>query len=131
MFCLAITLNSKFASVESISNFKYTTNRLMGQREPKSCLKTTKCNLNDNSWIHVFYLFLMFSLHLYKNTEYSRVFTQSGNCYVCFLAPRLISCLEPFDLSSQVDWNGRPKPLLEMSLSSVLDRSTTLQRTRI
>lgn len=26
----------------------------------------------------------MFSLHLYKNTEYSRVFTQTGNSYICF-----------------------------------------------
>lgn len=53
-------------------------------------------DLSDNSCIHVFYLSLMFSLHLYKNTEYSRVFTQSGNCYIRFLAPRLISCPEPF-----------------------------------
>lgn len=108
-----------------MSNLKYMTNRLIGQKQPESCLKTSECNLSDNSWIHVFYLSLMFSLHLYKNTQYSRVFTQPGNCYVCFLAPRLISCPEPFDSSTQVDWNGRPKPLLKMSLSSVSDRTTT------
>lgn len=100
-------------------------NGLMGQKQPKLCLKTTKCNLSDNSWIHVFYLSLMFSLHLYKNTEYSRVFTQSGNCYVCSLAPRLISCPEPFDSSTRVDWNGRPNPPFKMSLSSVSDHRTT------
>lgn len=85
-------------------------NGLLGQKQPKICLKTTKCKLSANSWIHVFYLSLMFSLHLYKNTEYSRVFTQLGNCDVCSLAPRLISCPEPFDSSTRVDWNGRPKP---------------------
>lgn len=111
--------------MKSISNLKYMTNGLMGQKQRKSCLKTTECNLSDNSWIHVFYLSLMFSLHLYKNTEYSRVFTQLGNCYVCFLAPRLISCPEPFDSSTRVDWNGRPKPLFKMSFSSVSDHITT------
>lgn len=51
-------------------------------------------------FIHISY---MFSLHLYKNTEYSRVFTQMGNSYICFfLAPRLIFCLEPFDSSTAV-----------------------------
>lgn len=44
----------------------------------------------------------MFSLHLYKNTEYSRVFTQTGNSYICFLAPRRISCLEPFHSSTEL-----------------------------
>ena len=52
----------------------------------------------------------MFSLHLYKNTEYSRVFTQTGNSYICFLAPGLISCLEPFDPSAGVEWIGSLEP---------------------
>lgn len=58
-------------------------------------------------FIHISY---MFSLHLYKNTEYSRVFTQTGNSYICFLAPRLISCLEPFDSSTEVGWIGSLEP---------------------
>lgn len=68
------------------------------------------CNLGNNSWIHVFYLSLMFSLHLYKNTEYSRVLTRSGNCYIRFLAPRLIPCPEPFDSPTLVGWDGSLQP---------------------
>lgn len=68
------------------------------------------CNLSNNSWIHVFYLSLMFSLHLYKNTEYSRVLTRSGNCYIRFLAPRLIPCPEPFDSPTLVGWDGSLQP---------------------
>lgn len=94
---------------------------LDGSRGPMGQQPPINHDLSDNSCIHVFYLSLMFSLHLYKNTEYSRVFTQSGNGYIRFLAPRLISCPEPFASSTPVDWNGslEPEALLRMSLLSV------------
>lgn len=73
----------------------------------------------------------MFSLHLYKNTEYSRVFTQSGNSYICFfLAPRLIFLPRAIwfvdcslDGSESLDWTtlGRPRrPTWEQYLRAVM-----------
>lgn len=35
---------------------------------------------------------------------------QLGNNYICFLAPRLISCLEPFDSPTEVGWIGSLEP---------------------
>lgn len=90
---------------------------------PADSWTTTHSPIN-NSWIHVLYSYLMYvSLHLYKNTEYSRFFTQNTNWAIItfdFLAPRLISCLEPLDSPTKVGLIGSLKPKSTVQVAGLL-----------
>lgn len=53
-------------------------------------------------FIHSSYLFVYIYTKIQNTVELFYPENSLGNNYICFLAPRYISCLEPFDQSTSV-----------------------------